>query len=67
MQTASDVQWRHLEKKLTVSDSRGGFFEMKICLLPMDSRPCNYTFPGQLAAIYGQDEVVVPPMEIMDF
>jgi len=39
---------------------------MKITLLPLDSRPCNYLFPVQLAA--GSDiTVAVPPLDIMDF
>lgn len=40
---------------------------MKICLLPLDSRPCTYRFPAQLAAIFGGCEVVQPPIEKMDF
>ncbi len=35
-----------------------------IVLLPLDDRPCNYQFPGQLAAMVGQD-IVMPPRELL--
>ena len=39
---------------------------MKICLLPIDSRPCTCVFPQQLAEIAGV-ELVVPPRGLLGF
>lgn len=39
---------------------------MKLCLLPLDSRPCTYRFPAQIASICGGCEVIRPPLEQMD-
>ncbi len=38
---------------------------MKILYLPLDSRPCNYVFPVQMARWAGA-ECIVPPPDIMD-
>ena len=38
---------------------------MKILYLPLDSRPCNFIFPVQMAEWAGA-ECLVPPREIMD-
>ena len=43
-----------------------GDYVMKICLLPLDSRPCNYRFPQQLANLRGVN-LIEPPIDIMDF
>ena len=37
---------------------------MKICVLPLDSRPCTYDFARDLAGISGLD-IVMPPIDIM--
>lgn len=39
---------------------------MKLAILPLDSRPCTYDFPRQLAQNCGV-EVAQPPRAIMDF
>ena len=39
---------------------------MKIALLPLDSRPCNYDFPQKIASLRGV-RISVPPKNIMDF
>ncbi|MFC2420471.1 MAG: DUF4127 family protein, partial [Treponema maltophilum] len=39
---------------------------MKIALLPLDSRPCNYDFPQKIAFLRGV-RISVPPKNIMDF
>ncbi|MBQ7488598.1 MAG: DUF4127 family protein [Clostridia bacterium] len=38
---------------------------MKVLYLPLDSRPCNYVFPVQMARWSGA-ECAVPPLEMMD-
>jgi len=38
---------------------------MKICVLPLDSRPCSYDFVEILAKIKGV-ECMLPPLDIMD-
>lgn len=38
---------------------------MRLSLLPIDSRPCTYRFPLQLAALKGV-KVTVPPLSTMD-
>lgn len=48
------------------NDEKGGD-AMKVCFLPMDSRPCTCDFPAQLAAVFGNCEVVQPPASMMDF
>ncbi|RVU97943.1 DUF4127 family protein [Coriobacteriales bacterium OH1046] len=39
---------------------------MKLAILPLDSRPCTYDFPVQLA-LSGGLEPCVPPLELMDW
>lgn len=39
---------------------------MKICLLPLDSRPCTCVFPQQLAEIAGV-ELIAPPRRLLGF
>jgi len=39
---------------------------MKICVLPLDSRPCSYDFIEILSKI-GGIECILPPMDIMDY
>ena len=38
---------------------------MKICVLPIDSRPCSYDFVKELASMSGL-ECILPPIDIMD-
>lgn len=40
--------------------------EMRIALLPLDSRPCNLDFPCKLACLAGTD-IVTPPKQILDY
>lgn len=39
---------------------------MKICFLPLDSRPCTFLFPQQLAAVRGV-QLTAPGLELMDY
>ncbi len=39
---------------------------MKLAILPLDSRPCTYDFPVQLA-LSGGLEPCIPPLELMDW
>ncbi|MGF7145386.1 hypothetical protein HNQ56_003827 [Anaerotaenia torta] len=39
---------------------------MKLALLPLDSRPCSYHIPKDLASL-GKVNCVMPPLSIMDF
>lgn len=40
---------------------------MRIVHLPLDSRPCNVLFPGQLAAFAGHECVIPPAADMDDF
>ncbi len=38
---------------------------MKILYIPLDERPCNYSFPVSIALMENEVEIIVPPMKIM--
>jgi len=49
-----------------VSNQERGGSDLKICLLPIDSRPCTSVLPQQLAAIHGI-ELISPPRSLLGY